>query len=312
MNCEDAKRAIYLFVDGELPVEKAEALRKHLDVCEVCQREYSLAKREAEVLKEVMEEWVEEMPGREVRETRSAVPRALVLKVLALAAVALIFMVLTRQWHGPTNVLMVKRLGDEGWKEAGENVELGPGDSLVTGSGLRASFYLTPGTRLALREETEVRFDPERLLSIALVRGEVWVRAGEEDRVIVSLGGLSAEGAAAEFVVSEGEGNGELRAGLLPVAWAGESVGGTVFVLEGEVVVRTDEAEEVLGRGKRLAWRGDGLVTGDLSQEEASRLEWVEGIRNPYSGRVVGGRRHVVLNPFSVTPRKSAEEGGPR
>ena len=310
MSCQDAKRAIHLLVDGELPGNEVEVLRRHLDVCEVCQREHALARREVEVLEETLDGWIEEIPSRGADDLRLRLRKGMLLKVLALAAaIVLVFVLVTRRDHPAGGMLMVKRMGDRVWKEARENVVLGPGDSLVTGLGWAATFHLTPETRLAMRGNTEVRFDLENLLGLELVRGEVWVRSGEGERVVVSMGELSVEGAGAEFVVSGGGGDEEPRLGLVTPAWAAESTGGEVFVLEGEVVVRTSEMEEILGRGKRLAWRGRELVTVDLSREEERRLKWVEAVRDPYSGRAVESYGYVVLNPFSVKPRQNTEEG---
>jgi len=313
LSCEDARRAIWLLVDGELSGEKAEVLRRHLDVCEVCQREHRLARKETAVLRGALGEWVEEMPARRAAGVRSASPKMLAFKVLvAVAAAVLLFLALGRRDHGPEGMLMVKRLGAEAWEAVGENVVLGPGDSLVTGGGWRASFYLTPETRLAIKERTEVRFSPERLMAFRLVRGEVWVKSGSEERVIVSVGELSVEGAGAEFVVSGGMVGDESRLSLVPTAWAVQSNEYDVAVLEGEVVVRAGESESVLRRGKRLAWRGKEMVSEELGSEEVRRLRWVEGSRDPYSGRAVDNYNYVALNPFSVNPRESIEKGEAR
>ena len=63
MSCEEARSAVYRAVDGELSQEEAESLRRHVDDCEKCGREYELARREAGVLREVLGEFVEETQG---------------------------------------------------------------------------------------------------------------------------------------------------------------------------------------------------------------------------------------------------------
>jgi mycothiol system anti-sigma-R factor len=42
LDCADVVEAVYLYLDGELPVEAIDSIRVHLDECSPCLREYGI------------------------------------------------------------------------------------------------------------------------------------------------------------------------------------------------------------------------------------------------------------------------------
>ena len=49
LDCADVVEAVYLYLDGELPVEAIDGIRGHLDDCSPCLREYGI-EREVKAL----------------------------------------------------------------------------------------------------------------------------------------------------------------------------------------------------------------------------------------------------------------------
>jgi mycothiol system anti-sigma-R factor len=42
LDCADVVEAVYLYLDGELPIEAIDGIRGHLDECSPCLREYGI------------------------------------------------------------------------------------------------------------------------------------------------------------------------------------------------------------------------------------------------------------------------------
>jgi hypothetical protein len=260
--CDDVRMLLPAYVAGELPEARALLLQDHTRECLPCRRALMAAREGRPAAEPAPTGWSLDQEAGERPEAVTRFRNSWMLAAAAglVAAFGLAILVATGVVGGGAAFARVEAIdgglyvvGADGSRPLAAGDEIARGQAIRTAKGSGAVLTLADGSRVELRERTELAgFGGRRDTTVDLARGSVIVEAAQRSRghLFVDTEDCSVAVTGTIFAVNHG------------------TKGSRVSVLEGEVRVEQGRKEELLHPGQQVTTR-DYLGAVPLAQEIA-------------------------------------------